>query len=286
MKTLILLFLFSFSALLAEPSHYVLVSVAPHKFFVEQIAGNTATVGLIVPAGASAHTFEPSPRQMIAAGKADAWFGLGESFESRAVPVVKRQNPNMRFIDLREGLDLIYDPEHTCCCHHGADPHIWLSPKTARQQAKTIAAALTDLYPENKEFYQKSLSVFLQKLDELDREIEKTLAPMQPRIVMISHPAYGYLARDYGLKQLSIEFEGKDPSPQQLTKVLNEARAAGIETVFIQPQYSSKGAKLIAKELKADVVSLNPYSEDYINSLREIALAFANSHKRTHEPSR
>lgn len=278
----LIIFLFAFFPLFADQSHYVIVSVAPHKFFVEQIGGETVDVGLIVPAGASAHTFEPSPKQMLAASRADAWFGLGETFESRAVPVVKRQNPQMEFVDLRDGLDLIYDKETCCSCHRGAaDPHIWLSPKTAKVQAKTIAEALTRIYPENREYYQNKLNQFSQQLDTLDREVAALLAPMEPRIVMISHPAYGYLARDYGFKQLSIEFEGKDPTPQQLTKVIETARMHKIGTVFTQPQYSSKGAKLIARQLNADVVSLDPYAEDYINSLKEIAHAFAKSQKRS-----
>jgi len=222
-KALFTLFLFCFASLIAkEPSHYVLVSVAPHKFFVEQIAGDTVNVGLMVPAGASAHTFEPTPKQMLAASQADAWFILGEHFENRAVKVLKGHSPRMQIVDLRDGIDMIIDPQHGGCCHGGADPHIWLSPKIARKQAQTIA-------------------------------------------------------REYGLMQLSIEFEGKDPKPQQLTKVIQQARAANIETVFIQPQYSSKGANLIAKELGASIVDLNPYSEDYINSLQAISKALAKS---------
>jgi zinc transport system substrate-binding protein len=92
---------------------------------------------------------------------------------------------------------------------------------------------------------------------------------------MVSHPAYAYFCRDYQLKQLSIEFEGKDPSPRQLTSVLTRARQAGIKTVFIQMQYNNKGAQLIAKELGAKIVTLDPYAENYFIMMREIASHFA-----------
>jgi zinc transport system substrate-binding protein len=74
---------------------------------------------------------------------------------------------------------------------------------------------------------------------------------------------------------MSIEFEGKDPTPQQLTKVLRQAREENIKTIFIQKQYNNKGAKLIARELNAKIVMLDPYAEDYMTSMREIAQAFA-----------
>lgn len=272
---LLVIFNFGFSTQQDTRSHYVLVSVAPHKFFVDQIAKDTIEIGLLVPAGASSHTFEPSPKLMHKASHADAWFILGESFENRAMPVLKNHNPKIEFIDLRKNISLITDDHHMCCCCHGADPHIWLSPKLAKIQATTIAETLIRLYPENQEIYEQNLKIFLSRLDTLDQELKTTFSQMSPRVVLVGHPAYGYLARDYGFRQLSIEFEGKDPTPKQLTDVLLQARKEKIMTVYVQPQYSSKGAKLVAKELHANVVTVDPYSEDFIHSLQHIAKEFA-----------
>jgi len=262
--------------LLAQPeqksSHHVIVSVSPHRFFVQKIAGDTLTVGLMVPAGASAHTYDPTPKQMIAASNAAIWFRIGESFENKAIAAMKQQTPSMRIVDLRENLDLISDPTHVCAHHKGCmDLHFWLSPKLAKIQAQTITKALIELYPQNADLYQKNLAIFEKELDELDQEIAKTLSRLPSRTIMVSHPAYGYFARDYDLNQFSIEFEGKDPTPQQLTKILNEAYKQNIKTIFIQPQYSSKGAKLIAEQIHARVITLDPYSEDFYTTLREIA---------------
>jgi zinc transport system substrate-binding protein len=279
------LLLFSSALLAADPvdsrSHHVLVSVAPHKFFVEQIAGDSLTVDLMVPAGASSHTFEPSPKQMMAASQADIWFQLGEFFEARATQALKSYNSRMIFVDMRQGLDLIssLEGEGGCphCRHHdnSMDLHIWMSPKMAMTQAKTIATALSQLYPENQERYAAALQRFLVELDKLDREIRDLLKNIKNRTIMVSHPAYSYFCREYDLKQLSIEFEGKDPTPQQLTRVIEQAREAHIQTIFIQMQYSNKGARLIANELQAKVVMLDPYSENYLVSMREIAQRFA-----------
>lgn len=258
----------------------VLVSIAPYKLFVEKIAGDTVAVNLMVPTGASAHTYEPTPKQMIVAGKAVAWFCIGESFESRAIPSLKAYNPAMNIIDLRHGVDMIKaDPLTGCCCCHAnsQDLHIWLSARQMQIQAQTIASALSQLFPKNAALYQKNLEHLIEELKTLDQEITTLLTPLKDRLILVSHPAYAYFCRDYHLTQMSIEFEGKDPTPQQLTNLLNKARAAKTKKVYIQVQYNNKGARLFAKELGAEVVMLDPYSEHYFTSMREIARQFSTN---------
>lgn len=256
-----------------RPSHRVVVSIAPYQFFVHEIAGDTVQISLLVPPGASFHYFEPSPKQILQAAHSDIWFRLGEPFEERALNALQGHNRHLRVVDLREGVDLItVDAEgHQGCCHvGGADLHIWLSPKQAKIQAKAIAHALMEAYPENTELYGLRLERLLAQLDQLDQQITEKLRPLKNRTLMVAHSAYAYYARDYKLEQLPIEFEGKDPSPRQLDKVLNEARKAHIKVIFTQPQYSSKGAQLLAKELGGKVVSLDPYSGDYFVMMHTI----------------
>lgn len=269
---------FLVAALTADQSHYVLVSVAPYKHFVEKIAGDTVQVGLMVPAGASSHTYEPTPKETMAASKADAWFLIGETFETKAGKAIKSHHPQIQFFNLLEGIDLVKSGPHSCCCHPSCnDLHVWLSPRQAALQAKTIAAGLTQLYPANKELYQRNLEKLLTDFQELDNTIRAELTPIKKRWILVSHPAYAYLARDYDLHQLSIEFEGKDPTPRQLTKVLELARAHQIKTIFTQIQYSNKGARLIAEILGGKTVDLNPYAEDYFQSMRTISRQIAQA---------
>jgi len=250
--------------------------VAPHKYFVEKIAGSAVNVELMVPAGASAHTYEPTPKQMMRVGKADLWFTVGESFEKKAAKAIKSYHSQLKIIDLRQGLSMICEP---CCRHHqheGAeDLHFWLSPKLGLRQAQTIKEALSEAYPHDKDVFEKNYLSFVQELSDLDQKIEKIMGQPHNPYIMISHPAYAYFCRDYGCYQLSIEFEGKDPTPQQLTKILDLAKNHHIKTIFIQPQYSSKGAKLIAQAIGAKIVILDPYSENYSESLLNIAQQFA-----------
>lgn len=270
----LLLFFLPFFA--ESKTHTAIVSIAPYRFFVEQIAGDSVRVILLVPPGASFHDYEPSPKQVIESANADLWFRVGETFETKASKVLQSYNPQLKIIDLREGVDLILvgqQGSEVCphCYASGADLHMWLSPKQVAIQARHIAQALIEMYPEHRDEYQKRLNDLLWKLQALDQEITIKLRPLKNRVIMVGHPAYAYFARDYNLKQLPIEYEGKDPSAHQLNQILNSARQANIKTIYVQNQYSSKGAKLIANELGAKVVILEPYGEEYFSSLRNIA---------------
>lgn len=274
------LFCLFFKLQASETKPYVIVSVAPHRFFVEKIAGDTVEVGLIVPAGASAHTYEPTPKQMMAYSQAQIWFRIGESFENKALRALQSHNPHLQVIDLRQGLDLI--PASCSHCHGGGkchadamDLHFWLSPRLAQIQTDTITNALKRAYPQHASLYEENAMKFKEELQRLDQQITAILAPLTHRLIFVSHPAYGYFCRDYNLQQYSIEVEGKDPTPQQLNKILTLARNAQIRTIYIQPQYSNKGARLIAEQIGAQIISLDPYHEQYIQTLLEIANAFA-----------
>lgn len=283
MRTLLsFIFLFcSFIEINGAEKPIAIVSVAPHKFFVEKIAGDTVKVIVIVPATSTPHSYEPSPRQIMEAAKADVWFRIGEGFEKKAIQALQAYRPQMKIVDLRYKLPLIPAPHHchsgNCCSADGADLHIWLSLKMAQIEAETIAASLQTLYPQNKDFYQENLVKFLGELQTRDNRFKELFANDKGRVVMVSHPAYAYFCRDYDLQQLSIEVEGKEPTPQTMNKILERARGLKINTVFTQAQYGIKGATLIAELLSAKVVDLNPYAEDYLKSMDDIADAFSTS---------
>lgn len=257
----------------------VIVSVAPYKFFVEKIAGNTVDVIVLVPANASPHSYEPPPKLIMSASQASIWFKIGESFETKAIQALKAYNKKLTLVDLRQGLSLIAAPHHhhedgSKCCHGGEDLHIWLSLRMAKIEAETIAKALIERFPENKELYQTNLQKFLVELSDLDQEITRELYPLRGKTVFVSHPAYAYFCRDYGLTQLSIEFEGREPTPRAMIQLYDKVKTLGIKTIFIQPQYGAKGAELFARDIGAKIVSLDPYAEDYLRMMRSIGLAF------------
>lgn len=273
-------FLFFFLSplfLIAQPPERVLVSVAPYKKFVEKIAENTVEVQLMVPTGASSHTYEPTPRQMMSASQALLWFRIGEPFEERAIQSLRSHQPLLEIVDLRQGVHLIdHDSSKGCsCCPGCVDLHFWLSAREAQIQVKTIYEALAKKFPQHQALYQTNFLKIVEELKRLDGAIRLLLESLNNRNVLVSHPAYAYFCRDYHLKQYSIEVEGKDPTPQQLTKLLQIAKQQPFATIFIQAQYNNKAAKLVADMLHARLVNLDPYGEDYFTCMMEIAQAFA-----------
>lgn len=265
-----LFLLFSHVALEAKLS--VFVSIAPQKFLVEQVGGETVDVQVIVPNGTSPHSYEPTLRQIIAAKNGKIWFRIGESFETRLANALKHR---LVIVDQRDGIDLL---PLSCSCHcdkEGHDPHIWLSPSLLKIQAAQIAETLTEVNPEASNLYTNNLEQLCSKLDTLNQEIYAKLLPKANQSILVSHPAFGYFCRDYGLTQLSIEMEGKEPTPKYLTNLLLKARSLKIKRVYLQKQYSTKGGERLAKDLKAKTIFLDPYAENVVENLRMIAEAFA-----------
>ncbi len=264
----LVLFFFLTSSLFATPK--VVVSIAPTKFLVQKIAGDEVRVEKFVPEGASPHSFEPTPKQLLEAAKGDIWFRIGEGFEGKALDVVKT-----KIVNLREGLSLISGPH--CKCHPNDiyDPHIWLSVALLKAQAKTITKALSGLIPDSAFVFESNLAKLTNDLDELDSQIHSLLDTCPRKYILVTHPAFGYFCRDYGLTQLSIETDGKEPSPKQIADLLKKAKSEKIDRLILEPQHNSKGGLRMADELRVPVIWLDPYQENVIENMKNIAEAIA-----------
>ncbi len=180
--------------------------------------------------------------------------------------------------DLREGLHLI--EESHLGCHHCSmdhfDRHIWLSPKLAQQQAQLIEKTLSEKYPEQRAVFQENGAILRRELTELNDEIREILKGVEKKTLLVSHPAFAYFCKDFGLVQLSVEYEGKDPRPRHLEEVLKRAVSESAEVALALPQYNNKGAQLIAEKLHKPVRFIDPYSEDYFETLRKLAKLIAD----------
>lgn len=244
----------------------ILVSIAPYRTLVQQIAGPEFDVQTIVPSAANPHSFEPLLSQVTQMGRAEIWFLIGEPFEAKIAPILQARNPQFVVTDLREGLP------PSCL----VDRHIWLSPNLAKLQAETIERSLGQKYPEKKNLFLKNRLVLCEQLTALDKEIRSILKETPNRTLLVSHPAFGYFCEEFNLQQLSVEYEGKDPRPKHLDAILKRAIEESAQIALALPQYNNKGAQLIAEKLHKPVRYIDPYSEGYFEMMRKLALLIAD----------
>lgn len=249
----------------------VAVSILPQAEFVERVGGEKVKVSVMVPPGADPHTYEPTPSQLAALSKAKlfAKVGSGVEFELAWMDKLTATNPDMLVVDCARGIELMeIEGEHEAEHHHqGKDPHIWLSPKNAKIMVENICHGLIQVDPENKGYYLQNKDEYLSELDKLDEEIRNSLARITRRSFIVFHPAWGYFARDYGLKQIPVEVEGKEPSVKDIANLIAEAKKHEIKVIFASPQFNVKGAEVIAKGIKGRVVFVDPLARDYVANL-------------------
>ena len=200
----------------------IFVSILPLKYFADKIVDSIFKVEVTVPPGVGPETYSPTPKQMMLLSEAKAYFSIGYlGFEQAFLENFQSTNPNLQVIVTSKNIDLIKEKEqHSDHSHlQGVDPHIWSSPKTARILARNIFNGILQIDPENDIIYRTNFTNLLSEIDRIDSIVTALLAETKMRKFIIFHPALGYFARDYGFEQLSIEFEGKVPSPKHLEKI-------------------------------------------------------------------
>jgi zinc transport system substrate-binding protein len=263
------------------------VSILPQKYFVEKIAGDKFDVKVMIPPGASPATYEPSPSDLVNLHKAAAYFRIGHiGFEISKMMDIVRMNKKMNIYDCSENIELISGEPHShgeeeigeheeeADGHTGINPHIWLSPKSVIRISGNILNGLIDLDPVNKDIYTANCNGFVSDLEKLDMEISVMLKDLKSRKFIVYHPAWSYFARDYGLEEVSIEIDGKEPSAGTIRRVIDTAREENIRIVFVQKQFDRKLADNIASEINGRVIQLDPLEEKWFDNIIVIARTF------------
>jgi len=260
----------------------VTVSILPQQYFVNKIAGDLLEVNVMIPPGASPVTYEPTPKQMQELSKSFAYFRIGHiEFEKSWMKNFENMNPDMKVINTSVNANLI-EPEHDHGehddhhheghhHHHGIDPHIWTSPKEVKKQAELMYQFLVNELPEQKDIFEKNYNQFVIEIDSLDNYLSTVLTPYKGKKFLIFHPALSYIARDFGLEQISIEIDGKEPTPANVQEIVSIARKEQIKIVFVQKQFSTHNAEVIANEINGNVVQIDPLDPDWAEGIKNIA---------------
>ncbi|MFA9238333.1 MAG: metal ABC transporter solute-binding protein, Zn/Mn family [Candidatus Paceibacteria bacterium] len=291
MKKIIFLFIVMFSFLNASTQELT-VNILPQKYFVEKIVKDKFTINVMVKPGASPHNFEPKPSQMKSLVASKVYFLIGDATEKNWIEKFKQNAKNTLFVDTTIGVEKIEmakheheevaehkdekDEEHD---HSGLDPHIWLDPVLVKIQAKNIYEAMIKIDSANSDFYKTNYEEFLKELETLDSNIKTILAPHKDKAFMVFHPSWGYFAKRYDLEQISIEIEGKEPKPNELVELIEESKKHDIKIIFVSPQFSQKSAQAISKNIGANVVAIDPLSDNWNENLQKVANEIANSYK-------
>ncbi len=264
------------------------VSIIPQKFFVHQIAGDTLNVNVMIPPGGSPATYEPTPKQMQSLSQSTIYFRVGPlGFEKAWIDKFASVNPAMKIINTSVGLDLVADEEfdlhkdhnHTQDhdhSHEGYNPHIWLSPTLVKHQADIMYNALAEQYPSKKEAMHNNLTRFKQKCDSVESILKNNFESRKGYTFIVYHPVWTYLAKDLGLKQVSIEHNGKEATADKLKQIIDFAKTNDIHTIFVQQEFSGAQAKTIAKEIDGKAMPLNPLAYEWFESMNAFNEAFNN----------
>ena len=244
----------------------IAVTIVPEKTFVEAVCGDLIEVVTMVPPGNSPGNYEPTPQEMEQMEKASLYFSIGVPTEKANIL------PNIgtaKVIELQDKVAEVY-PERVFPSGE-RDPHIWLSPKRVKVMIETIAQEMSALDPENKQTYNKNAKAYLEQLDELDQEITRSLQGAESRKFIVYHPAFGYLADDYGLQMYALEEEGKEATIQHLQDMIDLAKKENTKVIFYQEEIDSSQSEAFAEEIGGRTVQLAPLAADYIGNLKKMA---------------
>ena len=261
------------------------ISILPEKTFLKAIGGDKVNIAMMVLPGNSPHTYEPKPSQMKEIAQADLYFAIDVEFEKVWLPKFKNLNSRMQIVDVTKGIHkramqsgLHHEHETEEHEHHTLDPHVWTAPSNVKIIAQNIYDALAKADPKNKDYYRHNLENFLGKTAQTDRQIKAILKKVpKGSKFMVFHPSWGYFADEYGLVQLPVEIEGKNPKPRELIALIKEARENHIKAIFTQPEFSDTVAKTMARELGIKVIKVSPMSEKWSKNLLNIARAIAGN---------
>jgi zinc transport system substrate-binding protein len=260
---------------ISDGKKMIITTIVTTEDLTERIAGDRVEVRSLIPPGASPHSFEPSPKDLEMAGSAHMFVmvGSGLEFELEWAEKITGLNTGMTVVDCSRDIQLL-SPDGNGHEGHGTDPHIWLSPVNAGVISRNIYDGLVEIDPDNEEYYKQNLSGLLAELDALDSRISEILSGRENRKILVFHPAWAYFASEYGLEQVAVQEEGKEPTLKSMEALIQQAVEEDIKVIFASPEFDTKSAEVIASEIGGEVVLLSPLPEDYISDMEKIARAF------------
>lgn len=274
-RTLVLLFsmclLLSCSEKKGDKS-VITVTIEPLRYFVEQIVGDKAEIVTLVPSGSSPETYEPTAQQMVALSKSMLFVKVGDlGFERTWTEKIQGLSPSLVVVDSSKGIAAVESSSRGV-----TDQHTWMSCDNALVIAKNIYESLSQADASNKAYYEQRYKALTENIVELDAKLDSMLQNIQVKTFIIYHPALTYFAKEYGLQQLAVEEDGREPSAATLAAVIDKAKAEDVKMMLVQKEFDRRNAEIVVQALGGiDMVTIDPLSprwnEEMLNIGRTIA---------------
>ena len=255
------------------------VSIQPQKYLLEKIVGEKYTVTCLLAQGANPENYEPNAAHLMNLESCQAFFRIGHiGFELAISNRIKSNNPDLKVFDTSEGLTLIEGSHyvgHVDKHNHEIDPHVWSSVRNVMRISQNMYNDIVELDPKNKLYYYNRFNKLASELMSLDSKIVQILDSAECKSFLVWHPSLSYFARDYGLKQISLETEGKESSIKGFKQRLDKAAADSVSVFLYQQEFDSRQAEAIGKELGVRIENINPMNYDWENEMLSTARAIA-----------
>ena len=267
----------------------VVTTIEPFRALIEPVTGSRARVEKLLPPGSSPHTYEPRPSDLRAVASSQTFFFGSQQLDGWAARIGESVE---MFEWVPDSLRLTLNDHE----HGGVDPHFWLDPLTVRQMLPALADRLCLDDESGCSEYRGNAAEFSERLGTLHDSLRTLLAPVAGRAVLLSHPFLGYFARRYDLVIAGIveEIPGSEPTPQDMQRMVHEARRSGAMAIFTQPQLPARAANAVAEVVGLPVVELNPlgtgeggrfsYEELLYYNARKIVSALASKEAPLQKP--
>jgi len=237
----------------------IFTSFYPMYYITEQIVQDKAEIINMIPAGVEPHDWEPTLKMMAQLQESDIFIYNGAGMELWADRVIENMNTSRtKIVETSKGLELISGEEDDDD-HGDYDPHVWVSPMNLKRQALNVLNALIEKDNSNEEYYRANYDKLAARLDELDNDIREAAKGFKTNIIVTSHEAFGYFAKEYGLKQIPIRgiSPQQEPSPAKLAEIVKICRDNNIRYIFVEKFVNPKYSETIAREIDGDVLTLN-----------------------------
>lgn len=245
---------------------HVAVTSVTYADFVSKIGGDEVAVSVLIPAGVDPHDFEPSFNKVREISDVGIYFRIGKVFSIEDVWIenIKSNNKSINVVDCSKGLTL-----------KNNNPHMWLGIEEAKGIVENIYSSLSELKPDFKQQFYNNKIGFIGKLDSMDNAFMQLSKQLTQKKLLVYHPAWNYFLSRYGIEEISIEKEGKEPKAGDLREVIDFARKNKVRSIFVEPQFDATSAEAIASEINAEIVSINPMPRDFIENLDDLFNKFS-----------